>query len=270
MNLKLSGGRYNQRRTRGIAMALRRKVFRIEEMQLGGERPSEAETASPSQQQILAELAALRELVERRLDGAPDVDAAPAGPGTVESNGLRRLKDETAAIHRAISRTKREIAALHVNGLSGSESGRVYRELDAVAGGTEQATQQILAAAEDIDDAANTLSAALRHEQEHALAQDIRDQVIRIFEACNFQDVAGQRIAKVVAALKFIEERIAHMMEIWGGIEAFRDYTAAALAARDSGPVMLDGPKLDGDAGHASQDDVDALFRDQQTVIGGS
>ncbi len=168
MNLKLSGGRYNQRRTRGIAMALRRKVFRIEEMQLGGERPSEAETASPSQQQILAELAALRELVERRLDGAPDVDAAPAGPGTVESNGLRRLKDETAAIHRAISRTKREIAALHVNGLSGSESGRVYRELDAVAGGTEQATQQILAAAEDIDDAANTLSAALRHEQEHA------------------------------------------------------------------------------------------------------
>src|SRR5712691_6710951 len=268
MNLKLSGGRYNQRRTRGIAMALRRKVFRIEEMQLGGERPSEAETVSPSQQQILAELAALRELVERRLDGAPDAPAA--GAETVEASGLRRLKDETAAIHRAISRTKREIAALHVNGLSGSENGRVYRELDAVAGGTEQATQQILAAAEDIDDAANTLSAALRHEQEHALAQDIRDQVIRIFEACNFQDVAGQRIAKVVAALKFIEERIAHMMEIWGGIEAFRDYTAAALAARDSGPVMLDGPKLDGDAGHASQDDVDALFRDQQTVIGGS
>jgi len=249
-------------------MPHRRKVFRIEEMQPGGERPSEAETVSPSQQQILAELAALRELVERRLDGAPD--AVAAGAETVEASGLRRLKDETAAIHRAISRTKREIAALHVNGLSGSENSRVYRELDAVAGGTEQATQRILAAAEDIDDAANTLSAALRHEQEHALAQDIRDQVIRIFEACNFQDVAGQRIAKVVAALKFIEERIAHMMEIWGGIEAFRDYTAAALAARDSGPVMLDGPKLDGDAGHASQDDVDALFRDQQTVIGGS
>ena len=249
-------------------MPHRRKVFRIEEMQLGRERPSEAETVSPSQQQILAELAALRELVERRLDGAPD--AVEADAETLEVSGLRRLKDETAAIHRAISRTKREIAALHVNGLSGSENGRVRRELDAVADGTEQATQRILAAAEDIDDAANTLSAALQHDQEHALAQDIRDQVIRIFEACNFQDITCQRIAKIVAALKFIEERIAHMMEIWGGIEAFRDYTAAALAAREPGPAMLDGPKLDGDPGHASQDDVDALFRDQQAVIGGS
>src|ERR1700730_17087751 len=106
MNLKLSARRYTERRTGGIAMAHRRKAFRIEEMQLGGERPSEAETASPSQQQILAELAALRELVERRLDGAPDVDAPTAGPGTVEATGLRRLKNETAAIHRAISRTK--------------------------------------------------------------------------------------------------------------------------------------------------------------------
>src|SRR5215467_7500063 len=110
-------------RTRGIAMPHRRKVFRIEEMQFGRERPSEAETVSPSQQQILAELAALRELVERRLDGAPD--AVEADAETLEVSGLRRLKDETAAIHRAISRTKREIAALHVNGLSGSENGRV-------------------------------------------------------------------------------------------------------------------------------------------------
>ena len=47
------------------------------------------------------------------------------------------------------------------------------------------------------------------------LAQDIRDQVIRIFDACNFQDLAGQRIAKVLATLKFIEDRIARMMDIW-------------------------------------------------------
>jgi chemotaxis protein CheZ len=56
--------------------------------------------------------------------------------------------------------------------------------------------------------------------------------VIRIFDACNFQDLAGQSIAKVLATLKFIEDRIARMMDIWGGIDAFKDYTAAALAAR--------------------------------------
>ena len=73
---------------------------------------------------------------------------------------LRQLKNETDTIHRAINRTKQEIAALHVHGLNAPESGRVARELDAVVGGTERAIQQILAAAEDIDDAANTLSAA--------------------------------------------------------------------------------------------------------------
>ena len=40
---------------------------------------------------------------------------------------------------------------------------RVTRELDAVVDGAERATQQILDAAEDIEDAANTLSASLKH-----------------------------------------------------------------------------------------------------------
>ena len=250
-------------------MPVRRKVFRIEEMQLAGERANAAETAPLSQQQyILAELTALRDLIERRSDGAPGIhadktDADKIGGANIEVDGLRQLKDETDTIQRAINRTKQEIAALHVNGLNAPETGRVSRELDAVVGGAERAIEQILAAAEDIDDAANTLSAALRHEQEQALAHDIRDQIIRIFEACNFQDLAGQRISKVLTTLKFIEDRVARMMEIWGGIEAFKDYTAAALAERDTGELLLNGPKLDGDSGHASQDQIDALFRNQ-------
>jgi len=239
-------------------MPLRRKVFRIEETLSAGDRVDAADAeAAP---QILAELAALRSLFERQSDGAPIVhDHLASG----EIEGLRQLKSETDSIHRAINRTKQEIAALHVNALNAPETGRAARELDAVIGGTERAIQQILAAAEDIDEAANTLSAALKQEQERALAQDIRDQVIRIFEASNFQDLAGQRISKVLATLKFIEERIACMMEIWGGIEAFRDHTAAALAEREQESLLLNGPKLDGDPGHASQAEVDALFSNQ-------
>ena len=63
-----------------------------------------------------------------------------------------------------------------------------------------------------------------------------------------------------MATLKFVEDRIARMMEIWGGIEAFKDYTAAALAERETGPALLNGPKLEGDAGHVSQDEIDAMF----------
>ena len=217
-------------------MPVRRKVFRIEEMQLAGTRPGAAEAASVPPQDILAELVALRGLLEGRRDGAsniepnlePKLEPDNARAYDIEANGLRQLKNETDTIYRAITRTKQEIAALHVNGLNRPESGRVFRELDAVVGGQERAIQQVLAAAEDIDEAANTLSAALKREQDQALAQDIRDQVIRIFEACNFQDLAGQRITTVLATLKFIEDRIARMMEVWGGIEAFKEYTAAA------------------------------------------
>ena len=244
-------------------MPVRRKVFRIEEMQPAGASASGAETSAPHQP-ILAELAALRALLEGRRDSAPPVDSkidpGIAGVSDIEANILRQLKSETDTIHRAISRTKHEIAALHVNGLNRPESGRVFRELDAVVGGQERAIQQVLAAAEDIDEAANTLSAALRHEQDQALAQDIRDQVIRIFEACNFQDVAGQRITAVLTTLKFIEERVARMMEVWGGIDAFKEYTAAALAEREPAPVLLNGPKLEGDQGHATQEEIDAIF----------
>jgi chemotaxis protein CheZ len=244
-------------------MPLRRKVFRIE-TQLAGSRPSTAEAAGAPPQHLVAELAALRRLVEGRLDHAPSsvpkIDADNARGDHLEAYSLRQLKDETDTIHRAITRTKQEIAALHVNGLNRPDTGRAFRELDAVAGGQERAIQQVLAAAEDIDEAANTLSAALKHEQHQALAQDIRDQVVRIFEACNFQDLAGQRIATVLATLKFVEDRIARMMEVWGGIEAFKDYNAAALAERDPSPTLLNGPKLEGDTGHASQADIDALF----------
>ena len=114
--------------------------------------------------------------------------------------------------------------------------------------GTEQATQKILAAAEEIDIAANNLSAAFNGKIEQGVAQDIQDLVIQIFEACNFQDLIGQRVAKVLTAMKFVEDHIARVLE---------EIKTASVAA-----AALHGPRLDGDRGHASQDDIDAMFAD--------
>ena len=85
---------------------------------------------------------------------------------------------------------------------------RFAHELDAAVKASEQATQKILAAAEEIDQAANNLSAAVKGNSEQGLAQDIRDRVIEIFEACNFQDVTSQRLAKVRTALAGLENPI--------------------------------------------------------------
>jgi chemotaxis protein CheZ len=244
-------------------MPVQRKVFRIEQMGAARAGTPAASGGAPAsgfrQQEILTELKALRDLVELRLgDGASDtLDIAQFG-----ANGLRRLKDETDSIQRAINRTKEEIATLHFGTFNPTGRARAAQELDAVVDGTERATQQILEAAETIEEAANTLSASVKREQDQALAHDIRDHVVRIFEACNFQDIASQRIAKVLSTLKFIEDRIARMMEIWGGTDALKDYTAAALADRGSVSELINGPKLEGDSGHASQDEVDEMFAD--------
>ena len=48
------------------------------------------------------------------------------------------------------------------------------------------------------------------------------------------------------------------MVEIWSAIERFTNYVGRARPRRATN--LLNGPKLDGDDGHASQDDIDALF----------
>ena len=173
-----------------------------------------------------------------------------------------KLKIELDLIHDAITRTKQEIATLHGKSFEGEEMAKVNGELGAVVGGTEEATQQILEAAEAIDNAATALSKdhLARPAEADAPKRSRNDNVVSIFEACNFQDLTGQRISKVMTTMKFIENHITTMMDIWGGVDAIRAHAPPKVDDRDGDAKLLNGPKLDGDVGHASQDDIDALF----------
>ena len=95
---------------------------------------------------------------------------------------------------------------------------------------------------------------------DQGLAGDIQDQVVEIFESCNFQDLTGQRITKVVGTMRFIEDRIIRMMDIWGGIESFQGVEVVDELHREGDAALLNGPALEGQADVASQDDIDALF----------
>lgn len=72
--------------------------------------------------------------------------------------------------------------------------------------------------------------------------------------------MTGQRITKVVKAFCFIEERVQHMMEIWGGLESFQNLELEDSCSRDINEALLNGPSLDDDEDIASQEDIDALF----------
>lgn len=217
--------------------------------------PSSDDEAARRHHELIAEIKALRTLVEPKEDAQRILETYQA-----QLAEMQKLKGELVIIHNAILRTKQEIATLHVTGFHGQSMSRMTHELDAVVAGTEQATQTILNMVEDIDQFATTMIEQDKDEAEQSIGRAIQERVVKVFEACNFQDITGQRISKVVNTWKFIENHVEQMMEIWGGIDAFKEFIPDAPPERTGDAALLNGPKLAEDAGHASQDDIDALF----------
>jgi chemotaxis protein CheZ len=254
-------------------MSVRRKRFRIEEV--FGTAPLASDEGSepmPMHREIMDELRAIRaqmaaparNAVSEEVSASTDQQVAEAqallATYRAQIEQCEKLKIELDLIHDAITRTKQEIAVLHGKSFEGDEMAKVNGELGAVVGGTEEATQQILAAAEAIDNASTALGKVTSPDQHKQLLEEIGDNVVAIFEACNFQDLTGQRISKVMTTMKFIENRITAMMDIWGGVDEIKSHAPAKVDERGEDEKLLNGPKLEGDVGHASQDDIDALF----------
>jgi chemotaxis protein CheZ len=221
-------------------MGAPRKVFRIEQMPAARLAAGGAE-ASQRHTEIMHALDALRSAFAAPSLASEEPDIAGRANG--------RLTSELNLIAG-------RLAGGEDRSSGGIETGtvpltRIANELLAVTTGTEQATQKILAAAEEIDQLANNLSAALNGKIEQGQAQDIQDLVIRIFEACNFQDLIGQRVNKVMATLKFIEDHITSVLDEIKNMSARPSIEAAQY---------LHGPRLEQDSGHVSQTDVDAIF----------
>jgi chemotaxis protein CheZ len=210
------------------ASGVQRKVFRVEQMARGGRIAN----------------------AEEQHDRGP-TDNAHDSHHQLETEWMAH---ELSALNSAITRNMRELAAL-LNDGNDRRMARAAGELGAAVEGMEKATQKILASAEVVDDCARALAAALSNDYHHGLAQDVQDHVVRIYEACNFQDLAGQRIGKVIALLIMIEEKLAAMIACNSGTGAQLAETKLAL-----GTDLINGPRLDGAAGHASQRDIDAMF----------
>ena len=124
-------------------------------------------------------------------------------------------------------------------------------ELDAVIESTAEATGAIMDACEVIEECA----AQIGGEQGDAIAA----QITKIYEACSFQDITGQRITKVVGALKSIEIKVGALMGVLE--QGSNDRIAPPKAAtEEDSDSLLNGPQLPG--GGISQADIDKLLED--------
>ena len=191
--------------------------------------PRTARTGALQHREFMTELQALRELIGPR--AGVDRDALERARAQIAE--AQAFQHELGLIYAAVERTRNEMSALGAEVPGGEQTARARRELAAIVGGTEQATQSILQAAEAIDQAANTLTASVKGSHDQGLAHDIQDRVVQIFEACNFQDLTGQRVAHVMATLKFVEEHVARLLTIWHGIEQFKPVVFGEEAGGD-------------------------------------
>jgi len=97
----------------------------------------------------------------------------------------------------------------------------------------------ILEAVESIDQAASALMKVNSPDQQKLLSEEIQERVVSIFEACNFQDLTGQRINKVMTTMKFIENHIMVMMDIWGGVDAILAHAPPVIDDRVGDAKLL-------------------------------
>lgn len=206
------------------------------------------------QEEILAAISALRS----DLGQAASVSDTVVDEFRREIKEANELKTQLTELSDAIEQTKREIVALRPLDESDDRILAVSNELDQVVATMEQATENIIESAEAIDDQATSMRAQASGDAEMQQAEELSDLVVKIFEACNFQDLTGQRITKVVNTLKFIEERVNSMMEIWGGEEGFAAVVPQDKAEADDDARLLNGPQ--DESTKIDQSQIDALF----------
>ena len=170
---------------------------------------------------------------------------------------LDRIRLDIKEMARAIARTKAEIAAIKPEGGDIGRFEEASVELDAIVQATEAATSDILGAAETIQEIAWTLR---EMGTEGEVCDLIDTKTTDIYTACSFQDVTGQRTRKVIGVLRFLEDRIDSMMNIWGEAQGAGDVPPAPVSPGQREPSLQNGPARPGEG--LAQGDVDLMMND--------
>jgi chemotaxis regulatin CheY-phosphate phosphatase CheZ len=184
------------------------------------------------------------------LDAIGRLEQAVAGERVAQD--IDRLRNHLREMATAITRTKAEIATIHAIEQEHSQLFAASEALDAITRTTEQATSDILAAAEHIQESAWTLR---EDGADPKLCNDLDRRATEIYTACSFQDLTAQRIGKIIQTLRYLEGRINAMIAIW-------DQTEGAVLTQED----PDGPparRSEIPAIDLTQSDIDDVIVDQ-------
>ena len=166
----------------------------------------------------------------------------------------KRRSEEFRIIAGYIAKAKEEIREMRPHDISHERIPTAGAELEAITRDTENATHTIMNSAEAI--------MAFDVSDPKAYKASVDDEVMKIFEACSFQDITGQRVSKVVNVLKQIEERVGRLANTLG----IEDSTPGEMTdeERRRHDLLLNGPAIGGP--ETRQDAIDAMFDEFDAV----
>ena len=154
------------------------------------------------------------------------------------------IQGEIDVLSRAIAVARNEILDLGVDEIMALQIPAASSELDAIVAHTAAAADTILDSCEMVDGVAERLDSDE--------GRRLQNATTRIYEACSFQDITGQRISKVMVALKAID---AGLTRIGLGLTGAAVSQPAVLSFDGH---LTNGPQLPGLA--ADQDEIDRLL----------
>lgn len=172
-----------------------------------------------------------------------------------------KLYQQLLSLATYIEMARQDVAAIRPTDIQANKIPAVTDDLDAIVANTEEATSVILDAAEQLEKVSSTLDGPSQ--------TVVSEAVTRIYEACNFQDLTGQRINRVVKAIKDIEVKVdALVSALHEQLGLAADELAALTAVKETAngkakPVKSDADLLNGPqngTGAKSQEEIDRLF----------
>lgn len=172
-----------------------------------------------------------------------------------------KLKTEITNLVQYVRRFRQEIAQMYQRQNDQTHFEGIGDQLAAITQATENATNTILQSVEQIDEVADKIREVKDVSELPDLCDELNNNTMIAMESCTFQDITGQRVTKIISSMRFVEERVEALAEIWGKDDI--EETAVGLGDQveemDEDDQLLQGPAIDAQAA-ISQDDIDKLF----------
>lgn len=173
-------------------------------------------------------------------------------------NNANKMYNELKELQDIVHAARHSLDIADADEIKNEHISTANEELNEVVNATAEATSTIMDACERIE----------KHidQMENESVGAIKDSITGIYEACSFQDITGQRIAKVTNSLGLIEDKVNALLSVFSEGEGRSSSPAHSRGEEATSDVpqspsdedLLNGPQTGGQG--VSQDDIDSIL----------